>query len=225
MLTPSPLSRSLALLLLVGAALLAAGVVAHPMLPMDASAQLGVIERTPHWRTIHLIMIAGSGLLIAGVWTRLGVAVGEPPVILLAALAVITIGLALNASNIEFMARVGAVDASRFAAGDVGVVHHFAAGHLAAVDRARTGNLLVALGCLALGWVEWRDPARSRWFAVLAWVASIGGLIGVAIFQPGSPGQLTAVASFLAWGIATAVVAISPANRNDASTGFPARTR
>lgn len=223
--TPSSLSRSLALLLLAGAVLLTAGAVAHPMLPTDPAAQLGVIERTPHWRTMHLIMIAGSGLLIAGLWTRLDAALGKAPPALLAALVVIAIGLALNASNIEFMERVGTVDASRFAGGDAGVIPLFAVGHLAAVDRARTGNLLVALGCLALGWAEWRDPARSRWFALLAWAAGIGGLVGVAIFEPGSPGQLTAVAVFLAWAIATAVVALSPAGRNDASIGFAVRPR
>jgi hypothetical protein len=213
---PSSLSRSLALLLLVGAVLLVAGAVAHPMLPTDPTAQLGVIERTPHWRAIHLIMMAGSGLVIAGMWTRLGAAVSEAPPALLAALVIIAAGLALNASNIEFMARVGTADASRYADGDAGVVRVFAVGHLAAVDRARLGNLLVAFGCLALGWTEWRDAARSRWFAMLAWVAGIGGLVGVAIFESGSPGQLTAVALFLAWSIATAVVAISPAGRSEA---------
>ena len=41
------------------------------MLAGSAEAQLRTMADTPGWRTMHLLMLAGSGLLIAGIWVRL----------------------------------------------------------------------------------------------------------------------------------------------------------
>jgi hypothetical protein len=198
-------------LLLAGTLLLAAGAAAHPMLPSDAEGQLRMIGATPHWRVIHLVMIAGSGLLIAGLWTRLYATGSGVWAALMPALVTIAAGLALNAYNIEFMARAGTADAAQYLHGDAGTVGQFAVGHAVAVGRARLGNAVVALGCLLLGWAEWKDPQRPRWIAALAWLASVGGLVGWVAFEPGSPGALAAVALLSGWAVATAVLAIRPA--------------
>jgi hypothetical protein len=65
------ISRPLAIALLIGTALLGAGAALHPMLPADVSSQLRMIAAARTFRPVHLAMLCGSGLIIAGVWTRL----------------------------------------------------------------------------------------------------------------------------------------------------------
>jgi hypothetical protein len=202
------LIRPMAVVLLAGTIMLGAGAVAHPMLPTDPQAQLGVMATTPYWRTIHHLMIAGSGLVIGGIWVRLYIDRSGLTGLLVLALTTVVIGLAFNAWNVEFMAGTGTADAARFASGDMSVVPSFALRHTAALGAARLGNALVVLGCLPLGWVEWRDPSRPVWIAVLAWLSSLGGLIGVTAFDPGSRGALAAVAFVSIWAAATAVLAL-----------------
>src|SRR5918911_4123070 len=170
------LTRLLALSLLVGTALVAAGGAVHPMLAGDAAAQLRTIAATTHWRGIHLAMLAGTGLVIAGIWVRLlldrsGGAAAAP---VLAALAVIALGLAVNALNIAFMTGAGWHMAALFQRGDAGVAPVFEVTHPIGLMAARFGNFIVALGALALGWVEWHEAPRSRALAALAWIAAAG---------------------------------------------------
>lgn len=210
------LIRTMAVVLLAGTALLGAGAVLHPMLPSDPEAQLGVMAATPYWRAIHIIMIVGSGLIVGGLWVRLYIDRSRLLVVLTAALAIIAVGLAFNAANIEFMAHGGTAAAARFAAGDISVVSDFASRHTKALADARIGNLLVVLGCIPLGWVEWRDPDRPVWIAVLPWLACAGGIAGVILFDAGSRGALAAVALMSIWAAATSVrVLASPAARFD----------
>src|SRR3954466_9717171 len=103
-------------MLIVGTALLGAGAALHPMLVGDAATQLRTISGTPYWRSLHLAMLAGSGLVIAGIWVRL-VTEHLAPGALVAALAIITVGVALNALNIAFMAGSGTHMAAMFATG------------------------------------------------------------------------------------------------------------
>ncbi|HEX4469709.1 MAG TPA: hypothetical protein VH080_09240, partial [Gemmatimonadaceae bacterium] len=65
------LVRPLAIALLLGTALLGVGAAFHPMLGGNAAAQLQTISATAYWRPLHLAMLAGSGLVIAGIWVRL----------------------------------------------------------------------------------------------------------------------------------------------------------
>ncbi len=135
------------------------------------------------------------------------------------ALTLVAAGLAFNAWSVEFMAGTGTADAARFAAGDMSVVPSFAARHTTALGAARLGNALVVLGCLPLGWVEWRDPGRPVWTAVLAWLSSLCGFVGVTAFRPGSRGALAAVAFVSVWAAATALLALrSPELPNSGAT-------
>jgi hypothetical protein len=202
------LIRTMAVGLLAGTIMLGAGAALHPMLPADPQTQLGVMAATPYWRAIHHLMIAGSGLVIGGIWVRLYIDRSRLTGLLVLALAVVALGLAFNAWNVEFMAGTGTVDASRFASGDMSVVPSFASRHITALGAARLGNTLVVLGCLPLGWVEWRDPGRPVWIAVLAWLSSLCGIAGVTVFDPGSRGALAAVAFVSLWAAATAVLAL-----------------
>jgi len=215
----TPLGRTLAFALLLGMILLGYGAAVHPMLAGGPESQLRTIADTPHWRTMHLLMLAGSGLIIAGIWVRLltdrtAFGVQSPPVgpafnaPLVAALAVIALGLAINALNIAFMAGAGTHMAEEFAAGRTGVAPLFDATHPIGLVAARFGNFIVALGALALGWVESQDPARPRWLAWLAWAAAAGGFFGVIFFNEASRIALAAVALLSGWELATALLAL-----------------
>ncbi len=202
------LDRLLAVLLLAGTALLGLGAAIHPMLPGDATEQLEVIAATPLWRAIHLAMLTGTALIIAGIWVRLVTDRTSTAVMAIAPLALISIGLAIDALNIAFMAGAGWQMADLFAAGRKDVVPIFEMTHPIGLVAARFGNLIVALGALALGWVEWRDPTRPRWLAWLAWVAAAGGFVGVIFFNEASRLALAAIALLSGWQIATAIRAL-----------------
>ena len=98
--------------------------------------------------------------------------------------------------------------AEEFAAGRTGVAPLFDATHPIGLVAARFGNFIVALGALALGWVESQDPARPRWLAWLAWAAAAGGFFGVIFFNEASRIALAAVALLSGWELATAVLAL-----------------
>ena len=202
------LARLLAILLLAGTALLGLGAAIHPMLPGDATEQLKVIVATTHWRTIHLVMLTGTALIIAGVWVRLVTDRSGSALLAVAPLALISIGLAIDALNIAFMAGAGWQMAGLFASGRTDVVPIFEMTHPIGLVAARFGNLIVALGALALGWVEWRDPTRPRWLAWLAWLAAAGGFAGVIFFNEASRLALAAIALLSGWQIATGIRAL-----------------
>jgi hypothetical protein len=186
------------------------------MLAGSPESQLRTMAETPGWRTMHLLMLAGSGLLIAGIWVRLvtdravtdrAAASGPTPLTtapLIAALALIALGLAINALNIGFMAGAGTHMAEQFAAGRTEIAPLFDATHPIGLVAARFGNFIVALGALVLGWVEWNDPSRPRWIALLAWAAASGGFVGVLFFDEASRVALAAVALLSGWELVTA---------------------
>jgi len=201
------LARLLAIVLLVGTALLGVGAAFHPMLAGDAADQLRTIAATPYWYAVHLTLLAGSGLVIAGVWVRI-VTDRAASSALVAALATVTIGVALNALDIAFMAGSGTRMAAYFAAGQVAMANLYDVTHPSVLLAARFGNFIVAVGAVALGLIERRDPSRPRWLAWLAWLAAAGGFVGVFFFEDPSRLVFAAVALLSAWEVATALLAL-----------------
>lgn len=202
-------ARLLGLALLLGTVLLGIGAVMHPVLSGDAAAQLRIIAATPHWRAIHLVMLAGAGLVVAGVWVRLLFDRSQARNALLAALAIVTAGEAINALNIVYMASAGTHLAQAFQAGDEAAAPLYGATHPVGLMAARFGNYLVALGAAALGWAEWRDASSPRFFAALAWLAAAAGIAGVLLFHETSRFTLAAIAVLSAWQLATGIWALS----------------
>jgi hypothetical protein len=197
-----PLVRPLSIVLLVGTVLLAVGAALHPILPHDPSAQLRVIAETWYFRPIHLAMLAGSGLIILGIWTRALIGPSTPP--LIAALALVSLGFCFNAIDIAFMASAGTNLATLAQAGrtEMGVL--FDSLHRVGLMTARFGNFLVALGALVLSWVERQDRPASPWPARLAWIAGAVGLFCVICFPEASLAILAAVTLLAGWQVATA---------------------
>jgi hypothetical protein len=216
--------RALAIALILGMILLGLGAAVHPVLAGSPEDQLRTMAETRGWRTMHLLMLAGSGLLIAGIWVRLvtddsvterGSSAPTMTTLgpLVAALALIALGLAINALNIGFMAGAGTHMAGQFAAGRTDVAPLFDATHPIGLVAARFGNFIVALGALVLGWVEWQDASRPRWLAWLAWAAAAGGFVGVLFFNEASRVALAAVALLSGWELATAMRALRAPSR------------
>ncbi|HJU67840.1 MAG TPA: hypothetical protein VJ650_06280 [Gemmatimonadaceae bacterium] len=198
----------LAVVLLAGTALHGVGALLHPMLAGDGATQLRTIADMAQWRELHLAMLAGSGLIVTGVWVRLvdDRAFVRPP--LVAALMLISIGVAINALNIAYMSGAGWHMAGKFAAGDASVVPLFDATHPIGLMAARFGNFIIALAALVLGWAEWHDAEPRRLEAALAWIAGLGGLVGAIFFDESSRIALAAVALLSAWQVVVAIRAI-----------------
>lgn len=198
-----PLARPLSIVLLVGTVLLGAGAALHPILPHDPSAQLRVIAETWYFRPIHLAMLAGSALIILGIWTRALIGPSSPP--LLAALALVSLGLCFNAIDIAFMASAGTHLATLAQPGrtEMGVL--FDSLHRVGLMTARFGNFLVALGAIVLSWVERQENPTSPWPSRLAWIAGAVGLFCAICFPEASLAILAAVTLLAGWQIATAL--------------------
>lgn len=201
----SPLIIVLAIALLVGTALHGVGALMHPVLAGDGATQLRTMADMAHWRELHLAMLAGSGLIVAGVWVRLVDDRAFVRATLVAALTVISIGVAINALNTAYMTGAGWHMASQFAAGDPSMAPLFDATHPIGLMAARFGNFIIALGAVILGWGEWHDPEPRRLDAVLAWTAAVGGLFGAIFFAESSRIALAAVALLSGWQVVTAL--------------------
>jgi hypothetical protein len=204
------LTRALALALLIGTLMLAGGAAMHPILSGSGSMELGMIGGMPIWRTMHLVMLGGTGLIVAGIWVRL---VGAPAnaatnAAVVAALTIITVGIALDSLNTTFMAGPAWRMAHEFTAGDTTITRQFEIMHPVGLMAARFGNYLIALGALILGTAEWMSAGRPRWLAALAWIAAAGGLVGVIFFDEARPEMLGAVSLLCGWQVGAAIVAL-----------------
>jgi hypothetical protein len=202
------LSRPLAIALLAGTLLLGVGAAFHPMLPADVPGQLRLIAQTWYFRPVHLAMLAGSALLIAGVWTRGLLAGSRRDASLVMALALVCLGLCFNAIDIAFMGNAGWHMAAQYQAGDTSVAPLFEALHRFGLTTARFGNCLVALGALVLGFIERDDAESPRWLAWLAWIAAAGGLLAAVLVPESSLLTLTAVTLLPLWCVGVAVWAL-----------------
>ncbi len=215
----SPIVRVLAIALLLGTALLGAGAFLHPMLQGDAAMQLRLIAATSSWRTVHFAMLAGSALVMMGIWVRLVRDSSGSARALAPALGVITIGLAISALNISFMAGSGWRMAQLFQNGDASMAALFDATHPIGLVAARLGNFIIAVGALVLGMIEWRDPSRPRFYAWLAWLAALAGFVGVAFFDESSRFTLAAAALLSGWQIVVGIQSLAVADDAPDGTG------
>jgi hypothetical protein len=214
----SPLTVFLAVALLAGTALHGVGALLHPVLTGDGATKLRTIADMAQWRTLHLAMLAGSGLIVAGIWVRLVDDRAFVRAPLVAALTVISIGITLNALNIAYMAGAGWHMATQFAAGDMSVVPIFDATHPIGLMAARLGNFIIAVGAIALGWGEWHDAEPRRFDAILAWIAAAGGLVGAIFFHESSRIALAAVALLSGWQVVAALRGLILSLRRPRST-------
>ncbi|MGH9258516.1 MAG: hypothetical protein ACRD08_01265, partial [Acidimicrobiales bacterium] len=170
------------LALLGGTLLLAAAGLFHPVLVGDGAAQLGLIAATPAWRTIHLMLLLGIALVVAGLSGVAGrhvTGTGEQPA--RAALVLAVLGYGALAANVAFMTGAGTALASAYARGDSGItatqaVFVFDMLHPVGLVAQRFGAFVVGLSTSALGWAVVNVRVFPR---TLGWVGVASGVIGV----------------------------------------------
>ena len=202
--------RFLAATLLLGTVCFALGAGVHPKLEGDAAEQLRIIAGTPHWRPIHLALLAGSVLSVMGLWCR-GLLV-EPGrrFALMTSLAALALGHLANALNTTFMTGSGWELARRFEAGSAEAAMVYGAMHPFGLMAARAGNLLVALATLALALAVRQDGRAPRWEpAFLAGAGGIG-LVAVLVSHESSLVILAPVALISVWQALVAARALTP---------------
>jgi hypothetical protein len=201
--------RGLAGLLLLGSILLIACSALHPILPLTAAGDLALIQTTSHWRAIHVGLLYGTGLVIAGIWCRWCVAEDRERAGLTVAFIVLGIGQALNGVNIGYMTGAGTLFAGMAREGaDVTAVYQ--ATHLSAVMSGRLGGFLVAIAAGLIGLVTRTRVDEPRWLVGLAWLACVAGLIGNLFAPPGHPLMLTSIGLMAVWQTATALRLLGP---------------
>jgi hypothetical protein len=201
--------RFLALLLLLGSALLLGAGAMHPILPLTGPGDLALIGAMPHWRLVHLLLLYGTGLCVAGIWSRWLIANALERPSLSAAFLIYAIGMALNGVNIAYMTGAGTHFATLYAQG-VPIAETYQALHLFAVNTGRLGGFLVSLaaGIIALSTRSGgQDP---RWLIGVAGVAAIGGVLGNLLAPSGHPLMLAAVGVMGIWQAVTAIRILRP---------------
>jgi hypothetical protein len=202
--------RFLAVLLLIGTLLLMGAGLFHPILPLTGPADLALINAMPHWRTLHLLLLYATGLVVVGIWARwLSANALERPA-LAVAFGVAGIGQTLNGINIAFMTGAGTWFASQFAPG-APVAEIYQATHLFAVTTGRLGGFLVALGAAIIALATRAGGQDPRWLIAIAGLAAVGGLVGNILAPPGHPLMLASIGILAVWQLITALRLLRPA--------------
>lgn len=197
------MTRSLAALLLVGSLLLLVCSALHPILPLTGPGDLAMIAAMPSWHRVHLGLLYGTGMIIAGIWARMLSAEPGHRLGLGAAFAVLSIGEALNGVNIGFMAGAG-TEFARLALAGADVAQTYQAQHLSAVMAGKLAGFLVSLAAGLVAMITRKIAEEPRWLVGLAWLGCIAGLAGNLLAPAGHPLMLTSVGVMGVWQAGTA---------------------
>ncbi|HXF95625.1 MAG TPA: hypothetical protein VNI61_05940, partial [Gemmatimonadales bacterium] len=165
-------SRVSSLSLLSGALLVGVAGLRHPLLAGEGPQQLAVIAAASGWRAIHLALILGFVLVVAGlvgVALRHGETAGSGAARAGALLAVLGYGVALV--GVLFMAGAAPALARAYAAAEpglaaTGAVFVYDMLHPFATLALRAGEFAVGLSTWALGWGVLRGGVLPRGLGV-----------------------------------------------------------
>jgi hypothetical protein len=210
---PSPRRPPVAPLALVAGALLVAGAgLAHPLLTGDGPAQLAIIAATRAWRAIHLALVAGEILLVAGV---AGVSLRHADTAgagaTRAGALLFALGVALSLIQILFMVGAGSALAAVYVRGGAGLaatqaVFAYDVLHPFAQVAGRAGELTLGLALATLGWGTLAGGRWPRWVGyggVAAGVACAAWALGV---RETDPRLMAGVGLVAAWAFVGGVV-------------------
>src|SRR5262245_57759110 len=101
------MTRPLAFLLLAGSLLLLVCSALHPVLPLNGPGDLALIASMGRWHLVHVGLLYGTGMIMAGIWARFLAADPETRAGLGVAFVVLVVGELLNGVNIAFMTGAG----------------------------------------------------------------------------------------------------------------------
>jgi len=200
------------LCLFVGALLVTAAALTHPLLTGDGPAQLARIAASPAWPAVHWAFLFGFPLCITGLAGVAGVHAGTPGEgAARAGLVVAVFAYAGWMIVVAFMLGAGGALAGAYAAGAPGLaatraVFLYDMLRPFALTAQRTGGF--ALGCATclFGWGWWNGKVGPRWLGALALA---GGAAGAALALAAPAESRLDQAAFappVAWQLVTAAV-------------------
>ena len=200
--------------LLAGALVVGVAGVRHPLLQGDGAAQLAVIVATPAWRAIHLALVLGQVLLVAGVTgialryaATAGAATARAGALLFA------FGAGLAVIQVLFMAGAGTALAEAYARGAAGIattqaIFLYDMLHPFAQLSGRAGQLAIGLGVAVLGQglVAGGLAPRGLGFAGLA--AGAGCVAWTLAVSETHPRAMAGLGLIVLWALVAGVAAL-----------------
>jgi hypothetical protein len=197
--------------LLAGAVLVGSAGARHPLLEGDGATQLATIAAAASWRGIHLSLVFGVMLVVAGlagVALQHGETAGSAAAragILLAVLGYGTmlVGVLVMTGSATKLAATFAAARPGLAATDAVFVYDMIRPF--AAMALRSGEFAIGLSTWALGWAVWDGRIFPRWLGMFGVVAGVtctlwavvlpeeaallmGGLVLVTLWQAGTAG-------------------------------------
>ena len=170
--------------LVLGAVLIVAAALAHPVLEGDGAAHLATIARSRDWASIHWGFLFAIPLSITGLIGVVGVTVGTPgESASRAGLVVSVFAYACWMIIVAFMLGTGGALASAYTQGVSGLaatqaVFLYDMLRPFALAAQRAGGFSLGLATFLYGWGVWHGKGLPRWTAALA---IAGGAAGAAL--------------------------------------------
>ena len=198
--------------LVLGAVLVTAAALAHPVLAGDGGAQLATIARSRDWASIHWAFLFGFPFSITGLIGVVGANVGTPgESATRAGLVVAVFAYACWMIIVAFMLGTGGALAGAYTQGVSGLaasqaVFLYDMLHPFALAAQRAGGFALGLATYLYGWGGWNGKALPRWTSALA---IAGGAAGAALALAAPATSRLDEAAFappVVWQLVTALV-------------------
>jgi len=200
------------LCLVLGAVLVTAAALAHPVLGGDGAAQLAAIARSRDWASIHWGFLFAFPVSITGLIGVVGVNVGTPGErATRAGLVVAVFAYACWMIIVAFMLGTGGALAGAYTQGVSGLaatqaVFLYDVLRPFALAAQRAGGFSLGLATTLYGWGVWNGRALPRWTAAVAITAGAAGA-ALALAAPASSSlDQAAFAPPVVWQLVTGLV-------------------
>lgn len=200
--------------LLAGALFVAVAGLCHPMLSGDGPAQLETIVATSAWRAVHLALIAGEILLVAGV-AGFAIRHADSPGAgaARAGALLFAFGVALALIQIMFMVGAASALAGAYARGYPGIaatqaVFMYDMFHPFAQVAGRAGEFALGLALATLGWGTLSGGILPRWLGYGGVAAGVLCALWAVGVRESDPGLMAGVGLVTVWALAGGLVLV-----------------
>ena len=202
------------LTLLAGALLVGGAGLCHPLLSGDGPGQLETIGATAAWRAVHLSLIAGEILLVAGV-AGFALRHADTPGagVTRAGALLFALGVGLALLQILFMVGAASALAGAYARGYPGIaatqaVFMYDMFHPFAQIAGRSGELALGLALAVIGWGTVRGGLLPRWLGYSGVVAGVLCALWALGIREDDPRLMAGVGLVTVWALVSGVVLV-----------------
>ncbi|HEX9703715.1 MAG TPA: hypothetical protein VGA20_00520 [Gemmatimonadales bacterium] len=196
--------------LLAGALLVGVAGVRHPLLQGDGAAQLATIAATPGWRGIHLSLVFGIVLVVAGL---VGVALkhGETAGSAAARAGILLGVLGYGTALVGVLVMSGS--ATRLAAAYMAAQPGLAATEAVffydmirpfAAMALRVGEFGIGLSMWSFGWAVWDGRVLPRWLGMVGVLAGVACTVWAVVVNEEAARLMGGLALVTVWQLAVA---------------------